>query len=249
MKKNVLLIITTVFTFIFLSCKKDNPAAVNSHTNKVKTYTETLKTSSGTTSNSYNFEYDSKDRITAIISAASPDKKFVFTYDTNNNFTMDAYSGGTLYVHENFYLKNSLLDSTYQYDNTLDTIAEKYTYNSSNLLTVLKEYAYYYSLPILSRITVYTYNTDGNLIKATNTNNKTETYDYYPDLVYEMPMISPKTKPRKSNLVKTYTLIENGATIGSTTSTYTFDDYNRITSITETASTGRYGIKTFTYFD
>jgi YD repeat-containing protein len=241
--------ILALFILIFSSCKKENPAATNTHSTKVKTYTETLKLSSGTTSETYTFEYDSQDRITAITSSSTPVKKFVYTYNDDGSYTLDSYGGNTLYVHENFFVTNSLLDSTYQYDNTLDTITEKYTYNSSNLLTVLKEYAYYYSLPILSRITVYTYNTDGNLIKTTNTNNKTETYDYYPDLVYEMPVISPKTKHRKSNLVKTYTLIENGATIGSTTSTYTFDDYSRITSITETASTEDIGIKTFTYFD
>jgi YD repeat-containing protein len=249
MKKYVSFIIAALFIFIFPSCKKEKQAAITTHSDRVKTYTETLTSSSATTSETYNFEYDSQDRITAIISASSPDKKFVFNYNPDSSFTMDAFSGGTLYLHEIFYFKNSLLDSTYQYDNTLDTIAEKYKYNSSNLLSVLDEYAYYYSLPVLSRITVYTYDDKGNLIKTANTNNKVETYDYYPDLVYTMPVISPKTKPRKTNLVKTYTLHENGFLIGSTTSTYTFDDNNRITTITETATNGSVGVKTFTYFD
>jgi len=249
MKKFFSLVFLILFLLVFSSCKKEKPAVTNVYTDKVKSYTETLKSSSGTTSETYNFDYDSQERITTITSESSAaEKKFVFNY-ADSSFTMDAFSGGTLYVHEIFYLKNSLTDSSYQYDNTLDTIAEKYLYNSSNLLSVRNEYAYYYGRAILSRITVYTYDNNGNLIKTNNTNNKIETYDYYPDLVYTMPVISPKTQPRKTNLVKTYTLQENGNTIGTTTSTYTFDSNNRITSITEKASNGSVGVKTFTYFD
>lgn len=249
MKKNFSILILTLLILAFSSCNKDKPAASGNHINKVKTYTETLTSSTGTTKVTYNFEYDSKDRITAIISASSPDNKFIFNYNSDTGFTMDDYSGGTLYVHENFYLKSSILDSTYQYDNTYDTLAEKYVYNSNNLLSVLDVYAYYYGISLLSRITVYTYDNNGNLVKTNDTNNKVETYDYYPDLVYTMPVLSPKSKPRKTNLVKTYTLTENGNVIGSTTSTYTFDGQNRITSITETANNGTVGTKTFTYFD
>ena len=231
------------------SCKKENPAASGNRTVKVKSYTETLKSSSGTTSETYNFEYDSKDRITAIISATSPDNKFLFTYNSDTKFTMDLYNGGTVNLHEDIFLNNSLIDSTLQYDNTQDTIAEKYVYNSNSLLTFLKEYAYYYGIAILSRTTAYTYDTNGNLVKTNDTNNKVETYDYYPDLVYTMPVLSPKSNPGKSNLVKTYTLTENGYDIGSTTSTYTFDSQNRINSITETATNGSVGTKTFNYFN
>lgn len=249
MKKCFSLIILALSILIFSSCKKEKATASNGHSDKVKSYTETLTSSAGTTSETYNFEYDSQDRITAIISAATTGKKFAFNYNPDSSFTMDAFSGGTIYLHENFYLKNSLLDSTFRFDNTVDTISEKYFYNSSNLLSVLNEYAYYYSLPILSRITVYTYDNNGNLIKTNNTNNKVETFDYYPDLVYTMPVISPKTRARKTNLVKNYTLQQNGNTVGTTTSTYTFDSNNRITTITERASNGSVGIKAFTYFD
>ncbi len=249
MKKSFSLIILALSILILSSCKKEKVSSSNGHVDKVKSYTETLTSTAGTTSETYNFEYDSQDRITAIISGATPGKKFVFNYNPDSSFTMDAFSGGILYLHENFYLKNSLLDSTFRFDNILDTISEKYVYNSRNLLSVRDEYAYYYSLPILSRITVYTYDNNGNLLKTNNTNNKVETYDYYPDLVYSMPVISPKNQTRKTNLVKSYTLQQNGNTIGTTISTYTFDRNNRITAITETASNGSVGIKAFTYFD
>jgi hypothetical protein len=248
MKKYFSLIIPALFILFFASCKKDKPAEIV-HSDKVKSYTETLNLSSGTTTETYNFEYDHQDRIATITTSSNPVKKFVYTYDGSGNFSLDSYSGNTLFVHENFFVKDSLVDSTYQYDNTLDTIAEKYVYNSTNLLSVLNEYAYYYGLPVLSRITVYNYDDNGNLIKTVNTNNKVEIFDYYTDLVYALPVLSPKTKKRKGNLIKTYTLQENGYTIGTTTSAYTFDDYNRITSITETASNGDVGTKTFTYFD
>jgi hypothetical protein len=246
MKKSIFFF-TTISSLLLFSCKKENPATPNTNVDKVKTYTETLKTSSGTISATYYLEYDLKNRITSVVFASNPSDKFVFTYNSDSQFSMDLFSGSGN-IHEDIFLNNSQLDSTYQYNDTQDTTTEKYVYSGNNQLVKLSEYGYYNGHPILSNTTTYTYDGNGNVMKTMDTDNNVETFDYYPDLVYTMPITSPVIPSRKTNLVKTHTVTSNGYLVASVTSTYTFDDKNRISTITDTASDGSVGTKTFTYF-
>jgi len=103
--------------------------------------------------------------------------------------------------------------------------------------------------PVLSNVTNYTYDTNGNLVTTTDTDNEVDSYEYYSDLVNIMPVIIPgQGTPQKRNLLKTHTVTSNGYPVGSVTLTYTFDSSNRISTIVQTADDGTLVTQTFTYF-
>jgi len=246
MKKNLCYLII-ISSLAFFSCKKEQPASPNNNVDKVKTYTETVTSSSGSYSVTYNFTYDSQNRITSMFLVSAPSEKFVFTYNSDSEVSMDL-SSSSGNIHEDIFFKNSLVDSTYQYNDTQDTTSEKYTYNGSNQQTKLYEYDFYDGNPVLSNTTGYTYDSKGNVIKTTDTENQVETFEYYPDLVYSMPVLAPSMTSQKTNLVKTHTVTSNGYPVDTVTSTYAFDSNNRISTITGSTSTGMVITKTFTYF-
>jgi YD repeat-containing protein len=177
---------------------------------------------------------------------ADPSEKFVYTYESDSHTMMDLFSSSGN-IHEDIFFKNGNVDSTYQYNDTQDTTTEKYVYNGSNQLTKLYEYDYYNHQAVLSNTTSYTYDSNGNVVKTEDTDNNVETFTYYPDLVNIMPVYSPLLLFKKVNLVKTHTVTSNGYPVGSATSTYTFDDKDRISIITQTGD-GFVATQTFTYY-
>ncbi|HUZ61410.1 MAG TPA: hypothetical protein VMU83_21725 [Hanamia sp.] len=243
-------------SLLFFSCQKSSNTDQTTNSNKVKTYTESI-TSPGTPeiSDSYNITYDANNRITGVVPTNSSDVKFIFTYSSNSKFSLDLYNAGALSIHEDIFLNsNSLFDSTFQYNDTNDTTTEKYFYNSNNQLVTLKEYDYSkdYGSEI-SNVTSYSYDSNGNVVETTDTNDQIETFDYYPDLVYAMPFTNPSlnqalNSTKKTSLLKTHTVTSSGYPVGSAISTYTFDSNNRISTITQTTDDGTVVIQTFTYF-
>ena len=232
---------------LFASCGKDpDPLALNN--NKVKSYTEEVTFPGGeSTTVTLNINYDSNDRISSLVSSTSPGDKFEFTYVSNDQYSMDLYTSGEADLHEDFFLNRSLVDSTLQY-NDGDSMSEKYYYNASNQLIKLVEYELYGGASIFN-VTNFTYDASGKMIKSTDFNGQEDTYEYYPDLVYAMPAIMPFfDAPQKMNLVKSHSITSNGELVNSTTTTYTFDSSDRISTITETADDGTVGTKTFVYF-
>jgi len=251
------------FTFVVLSsvillfsCKKSNDTDQTSNPDKVKTYSESVTSSDGSDFfATYNITYDANNRITGIIPVTTLGSKFLFAYPANNKFSIDIYTTGALSIHEDAFLNsNSLFDSTFQYNDTNDTTTEKYFYNSNNQLITLNEYDYSKNEGSdISDITSYSYDGNGYLVKTTDTDNQVETFDYYPDLVYAMPFTNPYLNQtlnatKKMNLLKTHTVTSNGYLVGSATNTYTFDNNNRISIITQTADDGSVAAETFTYF-
>jgi hypothetical protein len=246
MKKNLCFIIL-ISSLVLFSCKKENPATPDNTAYKLKTYTEAISGTGGPLSATYNFTYDSQNRITSMYLVSASSEKFVFTYVTDSHISMDLLSSSGN-IHVEIFFKNTQLDSTYQYNDTQDTTTEKYVYNASKQLTKLYEYDYSNGDILLSNTTSYTYDSNGNVIKTEDTDKNVETFDYYPDLVNTMPVLSPLLPSRKTNLEKTHTFTSNGYPVGSATSTYTFDSSNRISTITQTTSDGSIVTKTFTYF-
>jgi hypothetical protein len=235
-------------TSIFASCQKDI-SSENSGTpvsNKVKTYTEDV-TSGGTHSvTTFNVAYDASDRVVSITSAASPGDRFVFQY-SNGSYTGDIFNANVLSIHEDYFLNsNSLLDSTFQYNDTNDSSTEKYLYNGAKQLVTLKEYDY--SLVTGSELfntTSYVYDGSGNAVTVTD-NSSITTYTYYPDLVNNLVLGTPYV-PVNKNLVKTTTVVSGGTTV-VLNHTYTFDASNRLSTEKIVADSGEMFIKTYTYY-
>lgn len=256
MKKNSVILLSFCTIIMLSSCQKDKQADTNTSASKVKTYTENIATpGSAAITATYNLNYDANNRITSVNQVEITGNKFSFSYPSDTKYSMDLFASGAVSIHEDFFLNsNSQPDSTFQYNDTQDTTTEKYVYNSNKQLVTLKEYNYSTnSGSEIDNVTSYTYDSNGNVVKTTDTNNQIETFDYYPDLVYAMPFTNPVLNQginpaKKMNLIKTHTVTSDGVLVGSSVSTYTFDSNKRISTITQTLDNGTVGTQTFTYF-
>lgn len=256
--KNTLSLVTAAFIILFASCKKET--SIDQSTGggttaslKVKSYTESLTSSSGNLTATFNLTYDANNRIVSAVSAPTPDFKFLYGYPSSNKITMDLIDAGALSIHEDYFLNsNSLIDSTFQYNDTQDTLTEKYFYNvaKQQIRTIQYDYSKL-SGSVLFNTIDYTYNTSGNLIQSVDSDNDVDDYEYYADLIYISPVITGLPNPdagQKRNLVKKHTLTSSGTVVGSAAYTYTFDAQNRISTETQTITDGRVIVKTYTYF-
>src|SRR4030095_4653425 len=117
----------------FASCNKDNKAPDSS---LPKTYTEDVRSSGYNSVTVYNLTYDGDNRLVSMASTPEPSiGKFIYQYANDNSFTMDLYNSNVLDIHEKFWVNSlSLVDSTFQYNNTNDSSTAKYIYNYGNQL-------------------------------------------------------------------------------------------------------------------
>ena len=233
---------------IVASCQKDTSSENTGPqaSPKVKTYTEDI-TAGGTHSvTTFNVAYDASDRVVSITSAASPGDRFVFQY-SNGNYTAEIFNANLLSIHEVYFLNsNSLVDSTFQYNDTNDSSTEKYIYNSAKKLVTLREYDYsIVTGSQLFNIASYSYDASGNVLTESD-NSSVTTYTYYPDLVNNLVFGTPYV-PVNKNLVKTATIVSGGTTV-VLNHTYTFDASNRLSTDKIIADSGEIVIKTYTYF-
>ena len=236
------------------SCQKEtnsnNPLPAQSL--KIKTYTENVTSAVfGNSVTTYNLSYDGSDRLVSLVDAANPGNKFIYAYPSSSKYTLDLFADNIFELHVDYFLNsNSLIDSSFQYNNTSDSSTEKYIYNPAHQLIKLYEYDYYGNGPELWNTTTYTYDGAGNLLKSEDIDDFVYTYEYYTDKLYLMPQLIPITVPnQKANLLKKVTLTESGTVQGSATSTYTFDGKDRISTERIDYSDGDVVIKTYTYFD
>jgi hypothetical protein len=211
---------------------------------RVKTYTEDL-TSGGThTVTTFDLSYDNSNRLISMISETNAGDKFVFNY-SSGSYTGDIFNSNALSIHEVFFLNsNSLVDSTFQYNDTNDSTTEKYIYNGAKQLVTFKEYDY--SLltgSVLSNTTNYKYDSNGNQISATDDYSVT-LYDYT-GLANTIVIGAPYFFVNKK-LVKTTTYSFGVSTI-ILNHTYTFDGNNRLSTETITNGSTYTLIKTYTY--
>jgi hypothetical protein len=179
-----------------------------------------------------------------MISASSPGDKFIYQY-SGNSITMDLYNSNVLSIHETFFLNSfSFVDSTLQYNDTKDTMTEKYFYNSNKQLIKLKQYDFTTSTgAVLFETTDYTYDGTGNLISL-STGSELTTYEY--STLLNTLSIGPGILPQAKYLVSKTTYTSGGSTT-VLTHTYTFDSSNRLTTEKIVTSDGDILIKTYTY--
>lgn len=258
MKKVLPLILLILVIIAGTSCQKELSAPNSSNntidsSSLVKTYTETYSTgiTSGT-SLTFTVQYGANKQIMGLISTSNPANKFVFTYPLPTKYTQDILASDTLVLHEDFFTNSEyFLDSTYQYNDTKDTSAEKYFYNAQNQVIKMNEYQYQYGQSELINTINYTYNSDGDLLTAAGSDLSIETYTYYTDAVYVTPLatgILNINSFKKMHLPKTYSLSSNGILIISLNYTYIFDAKNRITFDKATAIDGSNLTKAYTYY-
>ena len=240
---------------VLTSCQKEITGDTTSTTtptptvsSRVKTYTEDVNLSGAHTIVTFNLAYDASGRITSMTSASNPGDKFLFQYNGNTSYTMDLYNSNILSIHEVFFINSlKLIDSTFQYNDTKDTMTEKYIYNPAKQLTQLRQYDYTTATgAVLWEATNYQYDANGNMVKETNSYSVTN-YDYYTNLVNNLSLGFVYETTTK-NLVKTTTYISGGST-DVFDHTYTFDSQNRISTEKIMESGGTDSItRTYTYY-
>src|SRR4051812_2157369 len=143
MKQHLTSLAIILSIVIISSCQKEAGGDLPAPTNKVKTYTEDVTSSIlGNSVTTFNLSYDGSNRITSFVSATDPGSKLIYTYPSENSLTSELYNSGELQIHQDCYLINNRIDSTYQYNNTGDTTTQKYIYNSAGDWTKTYEYDY-----------------------------------------------------------------------------------------------------------
>lgn len=243
--RNFSCIFVFISLFCLVSCKKeDTNANPDPAASRVKTYTEDHTSGLDRLITTFNLNYDSKDRLLNMVSAATAGDRFQFSYD-QNTVTMEQYNANELSIHILYFLQpNNLVDSTIQYNDTNDFSSERFFYNSQNQVTKHIEYDYYGPIPEISNVSDYTFTAEGNISQVKDRYSLT-TYDYFTNYSNAPEMGFPSF-PKSKNLVKT-TTITYGYTPQVWNHTYTFDSKKRLTSETINSSTGEIIVKSYTY--
>jgi hypothetical protein len=241
-----ILISATLGLLFLASCKKDstNPPSGNS---LPKTYTEDVRSTGFNSKVTYNLTYDGNNRLISM--AAIPDPsitKFVYAYTGNSSIAMDLYNYNVLSIHEIMWLNSSsVLDSTFQFNDTQDTMTEKYIYNSGKQLVQIKSYDYSSLGSTLDNTTVYTYDNNGNVTKESDDNGKEITYTYT-SIQNSLSMGQPFL-PVPKTFINTATTSSGGSDIIAT-HFYSFDGNNRLVKDSSyTSGADVIAIKSYSY--
>ncbi len=244
-------------TVLFLSCSKEKttpevPEEIPEeipHINagKLKSYTKDLKSSNGSTVFTYNLSYDGDNRISAVTVPEDPNFKIVYKYHSKDAYTKEESRAGTITDKRDYYFKNSRLDSVTAFNRVSDTTTGKYYYDDKNLLTHLNLYGYA-SGPHHYDTEFYNYDATGKLINYT-ANTYSFSFEYYPDLVYDLPVIEPVfPTPIKTNLLRRKITYSYDKITNDVAFSYTFDNKKRIYTKTETPQSGNITTYTYTYY-
>jgi len=244
--KDITLLSGLILVISIISCKKGNETPASTAA-LPKTYTEDVRSSVITTKVTYNLTYDSKNRLISLAATPEPSViKFVYQYPDDKTITMDLYNYSQLSIHEKFWLNGfSLVDSTFQYNDTQDTSTEKYFYDPNHLVKTVNNYDYSGGVSSLSNQTQYTYDNNGNALTQSD-NTGTTSFTYYADLPYNLSMgLGFVAGPKY--FIKTTTSDASGSLI-TATHYYKFDSSNRLIQDSSYVSgVDAIAIKSYTY--
>jgi hypothetical protein len=232
------LIVITLIAFAFSSCKKDDSSQPPT-ADRIKTYTEAITSEDFSWTATYNLSYDNEGRLISATDAAIPGNRFAYTHSTNG-FDMDIYVNGNVIIHEDVFLSNNRMDSTFQYNDEGDTTTEKYNYNPSNQMVKLNRYTYSNGVSELDETVNYTYDANNNITSEISNFSHTE-YEYNeqsPDIIDLFPLYYSPSQKLPSRV------IEGGVTLDHT---YTLDSKNRLVIDHGVYSSGEVVTRTFTY--
>jgi hypothetical protein len=252
MKLKTLIAPAILFTLFSLSaCKKSNTNSTPNNPNKLKLYIEDGTNSPLNIIDTFTVSYDAENRITAL---TSPNLGSVYTYNSNKSFTLDLYNNSVLSIHEILFLNSqSLVDSTFQYDDTNDTTTEKYIYNGK-LLTRLTDYIYSASGSQIDTQDDYAYDNNGNRITDTQSDgfggvNTISTFTYTNKILNFalQPIYYPTTS---MNLPASQTQTDgSGNILAAVTYAFNFDSSGRVVKEKDTDTINGYTyVKTYVYY-
>jgi YD repeat-containing protein len=247
MLKNPTLLAVFIAIFIFQACKKNNDTPANS-TSYPKTYTEDVRITGYNSLTTYNLSHDGNGRLTSMTAIPEPAiVKFIYNYTSANTLTMDLYNSNVLSIREFLWLNTfSMLDSTYQYNDTNDSSTEKYIYNSDKQLVQVKNYNYYFSGAVLNNTTDYTYDNSGNPVLESNSQGTSTSYTYYTDLPNTFSL-GKEFFPAPKYFIKTASSSSGGTPV-TATHYYSFDGSNRLVKDSAvTTGVDAIVIKSYTY--
>jgi hypothetical protein len=242
------LLVAIIALCLFSACKKNSGTDSSGNSLKLKMYIEDATTSGGHQVDTFTVSYDGNNRITSL---ASPPLTFNYAY-SSKSFTLDLYNYNTLSIHEIAYINSSsLVDSTFQYDNTNDTTTEGYTYTGGQL-TRMMTYNYSYAGNTIYSEDDYTYDNNGNGIKDVNSDGfgNINTIYSFTYTTYTLKLrLDPTYFPAPSKyLAATQKLTDGvGNSLGTITYTYVFDSSGRLSKETDTADNGDIVVKTYIY--
>ena len=210
----------------------------------------------------FDFEYDDKNNL--IRKASSISEKLLYEYkyiyDESNNLIKKLYSlQGSNYVYEYAYDENNNLIYDSSFEEWRDTkIVKRYTYDNNGNL-VKYEYSTTYDY---FNVTTYVYNSEGQLIKAIETNGdgnytigKHEfTYAADGNLIKKVFTCGDQTKMReysydaRGNLsMEIYKVVHSNGSVYSLTDEYQYDEKNNLTRHVHTDNAGSQYVYEYTY--
>lgn len=238
MRQASFLVVITLLIISFCSCQKELPdyspgntdSTASDTSSRVKRYVEDLYDTSASSqhvTDSSLLTYDSQGRLLTLTSITTSGSKLVFAYNGSQSYTMDLYTGNAISIHENFFVVNGRVDSTFQYNDEGDSSTEKYTYNSAKQVTRLYEYDYTAAGgSVLNNTTIYSYDANGDQNSLTD-NSLTTRYTYTTNTVNNIDIgLNYNSVPK--HLPDGETFIESGVSIKGT-HTYTHDSRGRVT--------------------
>lgn len=254
MKLNLLPVSLALSVILFLAACKKNDVNDNGTSQRIKTYIEDASATPYRKIDTFNLSYDGQGRIISMTAQSSGGS---FTYQYNpGSIVMDIKNGSYLIIRQYTYLNSSqLVDSSFQFNDTDDSTAEKYLYDATGKITLRREH--YGAGMQLSRTTYYNYDAAGNLVREIDTDAAGDTvsqkrYDHNAaaNTSYLASSLQPYMPPLHQNLVIRETNLSPDGTIeySFTDHAYSFDDQNRVVTETVTDSYGNVVVKKYTYY-